>query len=178
VPVSLTAGHVHVPEFRINLSGPYEIKIEAKKRIPFEMLNCLLGMPKLASEKCDRPSVVRARWALTSNGVVVAKGISDTEKGGAWANDTIERQIGSFRGKWNRRYILDVDFTADGSALAVTDPHLVVEITSDFYQGSMWMSFLLLLICSAVAIVGAALLLASAAQMIYSLWREKQHITS
>src|SRR5208282_2885987 len=126
VPVSLTADHVHVPEFHINLSGPYEIKIEAKKRIPFEMLNCLLGM-SMSSEKCDGPSVVRARWALTSNGVVVAKGISDTEKGGAWANDTIERQIGSFQGKWNRRYILDVDFTADGSALAVTDPHLVVE---------------------------------------------------
>lgn len=177
VPVLLTAGHIHVPEFRINLSGPYEIKIEAKKRIPFDTLNCLLGM-SAPSERCDRPSVVQARWALTSNGQVIATGISDTEKGGAWATDTIDRQIGSFQGKRSRRYILDVDFIADGSALAVTDPHLVVEITSDFYEGSLWISYGLLLICSGIAIVGAALLAASAVLMIYGRMREKQHTTS
>ncbi len=166
VPVSLTAHHVHIPEFRINLSGLYEISIEAKKRIPFETLNCLLGM-SMPSEKCDMPPVVRANWVVTSNGVVIARGASDAEKGGAWANDTIERQIGSFQGERNRRYALDIDLTSDGSVLAATDPHLVVGITSDFYEGGMWISYYLFLICSAITIVGIVLLAASAARALY-----------
>ena len=166
VPVSVSVSHVHVPEFRINLSGLYEISIEAKKTIPFDTLNCLLGM-SMPSEKCDVPPVVRASWVLTSNGVVVAKGVSDTEKGGAWATDTIERQIGGFQGDRNRRYVLDVDFTADRSALAATDPHLAVEITSDFHEGNLWISYCLFSICSLVALVGLVLLGASAARMMY-----------
>jgi hypothetical protein len=175
LPVSLTPGGVHIPEFRVNLSGPYEIRIEAKKQIPFDTLNCMLGMA-MASDKCDVPPVVEASWAVTSKGVVIAKGVSDAEKGGAWANDTIERQIGSFQGERNQRYALDVDFTADGSALAPTDPHLVVEITSDFYEGSMWISSYLLLICSGVAIGGVVVLAASAARVIYRRKRGQQPI--
>jgi hypothetical protein len=177
IPFSITVGHIHIPEFRINLSGLYEIRIEAKKRIPFDTLNCLLGM-STPSEKCDMPPVVRANWAVSSNGVVIAKGASDSEKGGAWANDTIERQIGSFQGEWNRRYVLDVDFTADGSTLAATDPHLVVGITSDFYEGGMWISYFLLLICSAVAIVGVILLAASAIRLMYRRKRGQQPVGS
>jgi hypothetical protein len=32
VPVSMTVNHVHIPEFRTNLSGLYEISIEARSR--------------------------------------------------------------------------------------------------------------------------------------------------
>jgi hypothetical protein len=131
----------------------------------------------MSSEKCDMPPVVRASWVLSSNGALVAKGVSDTDKGGGWANDTIERQIGSFQGDRNRHYVLDVDFAADRSALAATDPHLVVGITSDFVEGEMWISYYLFFICSAVALVGVALLIASAARAIYRR-RQGQHITS
>jgi hypothetical protein len=175
LPVALTPGPVHIPEFRINLSGPYEIRVEVKKRIPFDTLNCLLGMPALtSSQKCEQQSVVQASWVVTGDGIVIAKGRSDADKGGGWANDTIERQIGSFEGKRNRRYSLDVDFTADGSVLRATDPHLVVEITSDFYEGSMWISFLLLLGCSGVAIIGSLFLAASGVRLVYQGRRQRQ----
>jgi hypothetical protein len=177
VPVSLTTGRVHIPEFRINLSGPYEISVEAKKRIPFDTLNCLLGMSTLPA-KCDQQPVVQASWVVTSDGVVIAKGTSDAERGGAWANDTIAKQIGGFEGKRNRRYSLDVDFTADGSVLRATDPHLVVGITSDFYEGSIWMSYFLFLGCSGVAIIGLLLLAASGARLMYQNRRKKVQPTA
>ena len=80
VPVLLTIGRVHIPEFRINLSGPYEISVEAKKRIPFDTLNCLLGMSP-PPQKCDQQAIVQATWAVTSNGVVIAKGRVTVRKG-------------------------------------------------------------------------------------------------
>jgi len=166
MPVALAAGHVHVPEFRINLSGLYEITVEAKKRIPFDTLNCLLGM-SMEPEKCSVKPVVHATCAVTSNGVVIAEGNSDTERGGAWGNDTIEKQICSFEGKKNRRYAVDLDFTADGSVLRPTDPHLVVGITSDFYEGGMWIIFFLSLGCGAVATVGVVFLVISGVRHVY-----------
>jgi hypothetical protein len=177
MPVSLVVGHVHVPEFRINLSGSYEITVEAQKRIPFDTLNCLLGM-SMAPEKCNVNPVVKASCAVTSNGVVIAEGNSDTERGGAWGNDTIEKQICSFEGKKNRRYAVDLDFTADGSALRPTDPHLVVGITSDFIEGAMWISFFLSLGCSAVATFGLVLLGISGVRLMYRRRRKSQPIAS
>jgi len=173
IPVSLAAGHVHVPEFRINLSGLYEIKVEAKKHIPFDTLNCLLGM-SMEPEKCNVTPVVKASWIVTSKGAVTAEGKSDTERGGAWGNDTIEKQIGSFEGKKNRRYALDIDFTADGSALRATDPHLVVGITSDFYEGSMCIGAFLSLGCATVAAIGIVLLGIAGVRLIYRRRRKFQ----
>lgn len=178
MPVSLAMGNVHVPSFRLNLSGPYEIRIEAKKRIPYEKLNCLLGMTSRADKKCDVPSVIRASWILTSNEAIIAKGTSDSDSGGAWGNDVIEREIGNFKGNWNCQYQLEVNFITDGSALAATDPHLVVEITSDFYEGGMWISYFLLIACSALGLIGAALLSASGIRIIYQGKKEKRASTS
>lgn len=177
MPVSLAVGHVHVPDFRINVSGPYEITVETKKRIPFDTLNCLLGM-SMEPEKCTVPPVLKASCSVTSKGVVIAKGNSDTERGGGWANDTIEKGICSFEGKRNRRYAVDLDFTVDGSALRPTDPYLVVAITSDFVEGSMWISFILLIACSAVALIGAVLLGVSGLRLAYRRKRKSLPIAS
>jgi hypothetical protein len=45
---------------------------------------------------------------------------------GGWGNETVERFIGQFRVKPGGKYRLEVNFTRDGTPLAVTDPHLVV----------------------------------------------------
>jgi acyl-homoserine lactone acylase PvdQ len=41
------------------------------------------------------------------------------------------RVIGDFKGEKGNKYILDVNFTKDGSALAVTDPHLIVRASTE-----------------------------------------------
>ena len=125
LPVPLTIGRVHIPEFRINLSGPYEISIEAKKRIPFDTLNCLLGM-SMQPEQCNQQPVVHATWAVTSDGTVIAKGTSDAERGGGWADDTITKQIGSFEGfaqKMQIGWFQSVEPTDFGSDVTAHEEH-------------------------------------------------------
>jgi hypothetical protein len=133
----------------------------------------LLGVSLLSGAGgCDKQSVIQANWAVASSGVVIAKGVSDPEKGGGWANDTIERGIGSVAGESGRRYTLDVDFTADGTALSAADPHLVVEISKAYYEDDAWISFYLFIICSVPATVGLIILIVSAVRAMRS--RRKQ----
>ena len=68
VPVSVSVSHVHVPEFRINLSGLYEISIEAKKTIPFDTLNCLLAGASIKS--CTRCSLRKMAKAVEQSKVL------------------------------------------------------------------------------------------------------------
>jgi hypothetical protein len=65
VPISMVPGHVRTREFKTNLNAPFTIDIEVQKTIPFDTLNCLLGISMgtmtTALQECpDRPSVVKA----------------------------------------------------------------------------------------------------------------------
>jgi hypothetical protein len=44
LPVSLTVGHIKTREFKINQNALYEIEIDAERNIPYQTLNCLLGV--------------------------------------------------------------------------------------------------------------------------------------
>jgi len=167
IPVSVVPSHVRTKEFKVNLKRLYIISIEAKKRIPFDTLNCLLGVStdpgNVLGKTCNRPSVVNARWVLTSGGSVVSTGKSDdAPPGGGWGNETIARTIGRFEGQGGRRYVLDVEFLSDGSALAVTDPHLKVEVTAAYYEDVMWGSLLRFWPWVILAVLGLVLLVIAA----------------
>ena len=68
MPVSLAVGEVKTPEFRIYANKFYSINVEAKKHLPLEVLDCMLGISTgpLDSTNChkgmqpllDRKSVV------------------------------------------------------------------------------------------------------------------------
>lgn len=172
MPVSLALGEVTSPEFRVNLPGFYTAEIEAKKTtIPFDTLNCLLGMSTVTDPKCDRPSAVKATWSLTSGAVVVQTGTSDADHGGAWAQDSIARELGTFRLKKNQAYVLHVQFLSDGQALASADPVLKIEVNSDFYEGTIFESFLLMLCSGALIGIGVLMLVVSGLR---ALWRRKK----
>lgn len=163
MPISMIVGHVHSREFKVNLSESYLIEIEVEKKIPFDTLNCLLGMHMgpTSTEIGDcpnRPSVVKAAWSLTSQGQVVASGSSDDYRSGIWANDTISRELGHFQGGNGRRYTLDVNILADGSILAVGNPELVVEVVPDFNEGIMIWSTILFLGSALLVLIGVIVL--------------------
>lgn len=40
--------------------------------------------------------------------------------------DSIDKDLGHFVGEKNKKYVLEITFTKDGSALNVTNPHLIV----------------------------------------------------
>ena len=161
MPIPMAVGHVQTPEFAVNLNMPYNIRIEAQKTISFDTLNCMMGMAP-EPQKCERPSVIDAAWTLRSYGKVVAQGSSRNETGGAWAADTIERQIGSFHGRSGQRYLLDVNILSDGTSLEPARPRLRVEVTRDIYEANAWTTVFLFWPCAFVAIVGLVLFLVAA----------------
>lgn len=169
LPTTMAIGHIRTPEFRVNLSTTYLIEIEVQKKIPFDTLNCLLGlgMSETSSDlhECpDRPSVLKASWKLTSNGQMVASGSSEDERLGGWGNDSISRILGTFQSQSGRLYALDVDVLADGSALAPGNPRLKVQVHPGVYEDDAVGSAILLLVVGVLALVGVILLFISFVQ--------------
>jgi hypothetical protein len=125
MPISLAEGSVVTPEFPVKREG-YVIKIRVSKKLPFSELNCMMGLNP-ALYKCDKEPLLQVDWILRDHEEVVAQGcvhVPDTH--GSWADDSIERYIGSFGGEGKKTYVLELRFTKDGSALNVVDPRLIV----------------------------------------------------
>jgi hypothetical protein len=161
MPISMAVGQVRTVPFKVNRNRLYTIRIVAKKTIPFDTLNCLLDMSIERPSQCKQPSVIKANWTLTSDGIIVAQGVSDTDSGGGWAADCIEREIGYFHSERGRNYLLNVNILADGTLLSETDPHLKIEVSRDYYEGEGWIYLILICTCVPLAILGLILLIAS-----------------
>jgi hypothetical protein len=59
----------------------------------------------------------------------VAQGsVHDKDDKIAVTDHTVARYIGSFVGEANKKYVLEVKFTKDGSPLNGLKPHLIVEM--------------------------------------------------
>lgn len=164
LPISMAIGHVHTSEFKVNRNAPYDIELEVQKKIPFDLLNCLLGTSMAATstdlQECpDRPSVVRMSWVLKSNGHVVARGSTDDHRVGAWAGDTISRDLGYFQTQSGRPYVLDVDVLKDGSALGPGNPRLKVKVSAAIYEDEVLGTAIVGVLAVGLALVGVILLL-------------------
>ena len=121
-----------------------------------------MGRTSTALRECpDRPSVVKVSWVLTSDGQTVARGSSDDYRSGAWMNDAISRELGHFQSQTGRRYLLDVDVLADGSALTPGKPRLKVEVHPEVYEGNMVWGFMVFIASGVLVLVGIALLIVS-----------------
>jgi hypothetical protein len=167
IPIPMSIGHIRTRQFRTNMNAPYTIQVEVQKeKIPFDTLNCLLGMSMALTstelQDCpDRPSVVKASWVITSDGHTVAQGSSDDYRSGAWMNDSISRELGRFQSRSGGRYVLDVDVLADGSSLAPGNPRLKVQVDSMVTEGYAVWGFILFLATGALVLTGAIFLFVS-----------------
>lgn len=162
LPISMTVGHILTPAFRVDSNRFYWIEIVAKKTIPFDTLNCLLGTSSFAEKPCGQSQVIKANWTLSSNGAIAAHGTSEADSGGIWSNDDIARVIGGIQAQSGRDYVLNVDLLEDGTALSSADPHLKIEVPSSYYEDHAFASVFLILICTALALLGGILIGASA----------------
>jgi len=124
-------------------------------------MNCLLGMRLDLSKNCPTAEVIESQWTVEQGETVVASGSSSGYHGGAWANDTISREIGRFDGKRYHTYRLEIKFLDDGSALGETDPHLVIAVDSD-PKAAVFEFALVFLVCAVLVLIGCSLLIASA----------------
>ena len=71
------------------------------------------------------------------------------------------RTIGYFKARKGRRYKLDGEVLADGSRLAVTNPHLRISVSDTSYESSLVIGGLLRLICAVICLIGGAFLIDS-----------------
>jgi len=167
VPLSLTEGSRTVTsEFTVNLSGPYDIEVEAtgNHQVPLSEVVCSLGLGPLWPEKqCSTKSVLRASWVLTSHERQVAEGLSDSETGGAtaegWSSAT--RTIGRFNARRGQTFRLRVETLADASSLSATNPRLRVSMNGTRYESVLVFDGLFKVACVATAILAVLLLLVS-----------------
>lgn len=144
MPISLAPGTVRTPEFAV-VAENYKIMIQIEKSLPFGQLQCMIGVTsgtpldlQLNGCQADDP-VLRADWAVWDEGRAVAKGSSTPHNHAMWTEEHVYkfleipecdskalRPACGFNGEIGRKYVLEVRFTADGSALNVAHPHLIV----------------------------------------------------
>lgn len=171
MPVSLVVGSVRTQEFKVNLNRPYVIGVQSKRRLPFDLQCCMMGIAGKMF-RCNEEPLIQADWRLRSDGQIVAHGsINDAETGGF--SDTLSRYLGGFEGQSGKRYTLDVNFTKDGTALAVTDPHLNVEVSATYYEDVMVRGAELSVLCIFMEAIGAILLALVAIR-----YRRNRHTTA
>jgi hypothetical protein len=137
VPISLAVGHVRTPEFKAGWSGLEDFGITVKTVFPPAELSCKIGISEGPKDPvdCNNEPLIEADWTVSSGGHIVARGSSrDTVKDGYYKGDTFGRYIGSFKVNKHKTYVIDMNFTRDGSALAVADPHLLVSSGGWYYH--------------------------------------------
>jgi hypothetical protein len=166
MPISLTQGsHFSTGEFPVNLSGRYEVEIEATgttKTIPLETVECLL-FDGMRAHQCSVPSVVQVRWELSGDGTVI-HGTSDDTKGYGdeiASSGEASRTIGIFRAQKGHRYKLDGDVLADGSRLNAANPRLRISFSDPRLESALVLSGLLRFFFVIVGLVGVTLIVLS-----------------
>lgn len=152
---NLRPGNAASPEFRVHADGSYLVELEVERTLPFEQLNCLLGISPSNAQGCELPTVVDINWRVTSQHDVIAEGSSRERASGFWG-ERIGRTLGTFPAKRGREYVLHVETMKDASALAVTNPRLAVRM-HPFREKSRTIIGKLLLVISTAATLGAVL---------------------
>jgi hypothetical protein len=129
-PIDLRPGISRSPAFSIDLSSDYLIELEVERKLPFEQINCLLGVSPLPNGNCvGIESPVDLRWVVSSLGRKIAEGSSEQEHGGAWST-SISRTIGRFRGDKGQEYRVQVESLKDASVLTSSNPRITVGVHS------------------------------------------------
>ena len=171
MPVRMSTGQLRTKQFTVNINTTYEIEIEVDKRIPFDTLNCLLGMEQDEKTCATTSSVIDAEWTLRSDGRIVQHGSSSDDRGGAWAAQTISREIGHFDGRTGHKYDLEINILTDGTRLSAGNPRLIVSVNSGFVEGALFTTGLIVTPAAGILVlVGVALLLVS----VFLAWRRRK----
>jgi hypothetical protein len=115
----------------------------------------------IPSDNCTEPTVIRANWVLSDDGKFAARGETSRrlDLGGGWEGDGF-RRLGGADLKKGHSYVLDVDFTEDGSIMDVTNPHLaVVAIDGGFYEDAFIGLFVFYFLpCASAVLMGLCIL--------------------
>jgi len=127
MPESLAVGTVRTPEFSV-VPEWYSIVVQVEKPLPFLQMMCMMGATTgpLDVKDCNsNDPLLRADWKVWDGEHVVAQG-SVPECGCKYENKYVYKLLGSFLGEAGKKYVVEVEFTKDGTPLNVANPHLIV----------------------------------------------------
>lgn len=129
IPISLAEGTVRTPEFAPPSSW-YWILLQVEKPLPTKQIACMMAVTDDSPESWkDCPlsdRLLRADWAVWSEGQVVSSGSSTTHAADKYTTDNIFKFLGKFSTLPGEKYVLEVKFTKDGTPLNIANPHLIV----------------------------------------------------
>ena len=144
------------PSFQTDIEDEYLVELEVERNIPFEEINCLLGVASSTLHECSGiQSVIDLEWAIISSGVVVSSGTSRQEKFGAWG-DKISRIVGRFNSEKNREYELRFRLLKDASSLRPTNPKMVVRVHPIRSKGFSSVAYVFCVVGLACVFLGGA----------------------
>jgi hypothetical protein len=128
MPVSLAVGSIRTPEFPV-LSQWYDIMVQVEKPLPFQQMQCMMGVTagSLEREDCNSNDPrLRAHWAVWDGNHLVDEGSIPDRCACKFEDKHIYKFLGSFAGEAGKKYVVEVKFTEDGTPLNVANPHLIV----------------------------------------------------
>ncbi len=136
MPVSLEAGTtVRTSEFLVK-NIEYHISLRVNRGLPFGQLTCMIGGNRTPSKShCAMlhfDLVVEAEWKVLDGQRIVAQGTATGFGDMAWSDSFIDRYLGAFTGEANKRYVVEVKFTKDGTPLKEMNPRLVVRMSDSW----------------------------------------------
>ncbi len=143
MPVSLAVGRVRTPEFRVAKGQWYDIVLQVEvpqapksaRLASAQRLRCMTGatLGPLDERDCGKNDrLLRADWTVWEGGRIVDWGSIPEVDGGKWGAEIII-QIGSFGLESGKKYVVQMHFTKDGTALNTANPHLIVIPHQDMY---------------------------------------------
>jgi hypothetical protein len=170
-PIDLRVGTTKSPSFRADYSEPYEVGLEVERRLPFERLNCLLGVydiagpPRLPSYCGPADSPLDLSWTVYENGRVVGRGATDVGQYASYG-PTVTRTISTVNLRPLRTYRIEVTSRRDASVLAPTHPRVTLAVHPMVWLGEWQFRSLAVLVAIGLGILGLGLLGLSAVRWI------------
>ena len=135
MPVSLAMGTtVRTPEFLVK-KIEYFIGIRVNRGLSFNQLSCMMGGNRRPShcEMFHFDLVLDAEWKVLDGERIVAQGTAIGSNGDmAWSDSFMDRRVGEFVGEANKKYVVEVKFTKDGTSLDEFKPRLVVRMADSW----------------------------------------------
>jgi hypothetical protein len=112
-------------------------------------------------QTCATPPVLNVAWVLMIDGKAMARGSSQSERGGGTTIDTVERTVGYFEGQSGHKYTLNMETLSDARSLAAANPKLTVTAEAGAYEFKLVMGGLLKLCAVIMGVVGLIVLIFS-----------------
>ena len=133
MPVSLAVGTVRTPAFQV-IPEAYYIMVQIFKPFPRDMKSfrewtCWMGMTSGPWDEryCNNePPLLQATWRVLDEGRAVATGTSPLKASSIFETDYMIKIIGQFLGEVGKKFVVEVNFTNDGTPLNAGSPHLIV----------------------------------------------------